>query len=315
VSQRYAISAATVVMLVVLRLNIGWHFFSEGVEHYADPHWTSEPVLRAATGPLAPVYRAYLPDFHGMDAWLHAAGAQKDSSAVQGFIDEIQADAADDRRQFAAYYQLDAGQQKQAEKVLGDYQAQIRSWAAAHKSELETHVHQWRRMDASRESPEAADVPFRRQRLAQSRSALAGEAAAWKAELADLERDYQSALAGLLGEGQRELGSMPRDRSSIDLVDLVMTYVILAIGLLLLLGLFTRTACAAGAVFLLSVVMTQPFWVSESQPTFNQFVEMFALAALATTQVGRWGGLDFFVHNLILGRAGATKGQSHASES
>ncbi|MEX0978562.1 MAG: hypothetical protein WDZ48_06910, partial [Pirellulales bacterium] len=97
--------------------------------------------------------------------------------------------------------------------------------------------------------------------------------------------------------------------------DTVMTYVILAIGALLLLGLLTRTACIAGALFLLSVVSMQPFWVSEAIPTYNQLVEMFALLMLATTHVGRWGGLDFFVHHLVFGREPATKGTSDVSES
>ena len=86
---RYSISTATVVMLVLLRLNIGWHFFSEGVDHCTDPQWTSEPVLRNAKGPLAPWYQAYLPDFHGLGDWLHGEVDGTESQAVQGWIDEI----------------------------------------------------------------------------------------------------------------------------------------------------------------------------------------------------------------------------------
>ena len=47
-------------------------------------------------------------------------------------------------------------------------------------------------------------------------------------------------------------------------------------------------------------MLTQPFWITDTQPTFNQFVEMFALFTLATTTVGRWGGLDFFIHYLLV---------------
>jgi uncharacterized membrane protein YphA (DoxX/SURF4 family) len=305
VSSRYAISTATVVLLVVLRLNIGWHFFSEGIKHYADPDWTSEPVLRAATGPLAPMYHAYLPDFHGMESWLHGEGPQKESSAVTGFLDEIQADGDDYRQQFALHYELTPAQQKRASQTLNDYQARVRSWGGANRDALANHVHQWRRAETAGQRPDAADVPYQKGRVNQARGELKAEAAAWKAELTSLERDYQNELAGLLSAEQRETSPLAPPATSIDLVDMVMTYVILAIGLLLLLGLFTRTACLAGAVFLLSVVMTQPFWVSESQPTFNQFVEMFALLMLGTTHVGRWAGLDFFVHNLIAGRENA----------
>ena len=103
--------------------------------------------------------------------------------------------------------------------------------------------------------------------------------------------------------------------TSISQVDATMTYVIMAVGALLLLGLFTRTACVVGALFLMSVVSMQPFWVSEALPTYNQLVEMFALLTLATTHVGRWAGLDFFVHHFITGRTVATKGNSDAFES
>ena len=97
------------------------------------------------------------------------------------------------------------------------------------------------------------------------------------------------------------------------MVDGLMTWFILAVGVLLLLGLFTRLACVAGALFLLSVVMMQPFWVSDALLTYNQYVEMVAVLALATTPAGRWAGLDHFVHKLFAGND--TKGQSDAIDS
>ena len=81
-----------------------------------------------------------------------------------------------------------------------------------------------------------------------------------------------------------------------------MKYGIWGIGVCLVLGLFTRTAAVLGALFLLSVILAQPFWMADAQPTYSQTLEMFALAALATTHVGRWGGLDFFIHYLLLKR-------------
>ena len=69
----------------------------------------------------------------------------------------------------------------------------------------------------------------------------------------------------------------------------------------------------AGAVFLLSVVLMQPFWVSDALPTYNQWVEMFALLMLATTRVGRWAGLDYFIGNLIWGST--SKGTIDVSKS
>jgi uncharacterized membrane protein YphA (DoxX/SURF4 family) len=305
-------------MLVLLRLNIGWHFFSEGVHHCADPLWTSEPVLRAAKGPLAPWYQAYLPDFHGFREWLHGEVDGTESQAVQGWIEEIEGDWKRNQEQFAAHYGLDDKQQKRAAEVARKYQGQLRSWAGERRDELANHVHQWRRTAVADEAP-AADVPFQQDRVVQSQRSLAAEADGWLAELRSMEQEFDGALLALLNDQQRTQSPVARRATSIDLVDATMKYVVLTIGVLLLVGLFTRLACVAGAAFLFSVVMMQPFWISETAPTFNQYVEMFALLTLATTQVGRWAGLDYFVHNLIarnlVARNRQTKGNGDVFES
>jgi len=314
VPHRYAISAATVVMLVVLRLNIGWHFFSEGVKHYADPHWTSEAFLRGAKGPLAPQYQAYLPDFHGLDAWLHRAEGGKESHAVQGWLDEIQADWKRMGEAFSDHFELDGDQRRQVAHIVQDFQSRLRVWGADSRSALEAHVHQWQRAQATRGAPGGDEVPFQKQRAAVSQGTLVAEAEGWRSQLKTMEQDYERALDHLLTDRQHQRGPMARPTTSIDLVDTTMTCVIMAIGLLVLLGLFTRAACLAGAVFLLSVVLTQPFWISDTRPTFNEFVELFALLLLATTHVGRWAGLDFFVHILLFVRRRSEEKQSHVSQ-
>ncbi|MEX2112764.1 MAG: hypothetical protein WD845_06230 [Pirellulales bacterium] len=310
---RYSISLATVVMLVLLRVNIGWHFFGEGMKHYADPQWTSEPTLRAATGPLASWYHAYLPGFHGLDDYLHDDSPDSAAQAVRGWTDAIINDWDADRQKFVNHYGLNEKQQARANQVFDAYQQKLRGWSGAHHDTLVTHVHEWRRNRLAAQSPAAADVPFQRDRVSQKQSLLASEARGYRTELETLEREYDNALAGLLDVEERREPPLARPHPSIRLVDGMMTWFILAVGALLLLGLFTRAACAAGALFLLSVVMMQPFWVSDALPTYNQYVEMVALLALATTPVGRWAGLDYFLHKAVAGNA--TKGQSNAIDS
>lgn len=46
----------TRVLLVLLRLAIGWHFLFEGLEKLTSDSWTSEAYLREASGPLAPCF-------------------------------------------------------------------------------------------------------------------------------------------------------------------------------------------------------------------------------------------------------------------
>ena len=46
---------------------------------------------------------------------------------------------------------------------------------------------------------------------------------------------------------------------------------------------------------LASVLATQPCWVAGAQPTYNQWVELAALLAIASLPTGGWSGLDFFL--------------------
>jgi hypothetical protein len=49
------------------------------------------------------------------------------------------------------------------------------------------------------------------------------------------------------------------------------------------------------ALFLASVIASQPFWVPGAQATYNQWVELAALLAIASLPIGGWSGLDFFL--------------------
>ncbi|MCA9155434.1 MAG: hypothetical protein KDA38_11635, partial [Planctomycetales bacterium] len=69
----------------------------------------------------------------------------------------------------------------------------------------------------------------------------------------------------------------------------------LTIGLLLIVGLFTRFVAVAGAVFLGSIVLTQPPWVADAAPTYYQVNLMLALLVLAAVGAGRFAGLDFLL--------------------
>jgi uncharacterized membrane protein YphA (DoxX/SURF4 family) len=139
---------------------------------------------------------------------------------------------------------------------------------------------------------------------------IRAEVNVWLNGLNKADEGYQEALLGLLDETQSRLGELPVPLTQTDLINMAVTYGLTAIGVCLLLGLFTRPAALAGACFMLSIVLSQPAWPTIYPPDLpivghallinKDFVEMVALAALAMTAVGRWGGLDFFVENFIL---------------
>ena len=67
------------------------------------------------------------------------------------------------------------------------------------------------------------------------------------------------------------------------------------VGVLLILGLFTRFASLSAAIFLGSVILSQPAWLPGTKTTYYESVEFFALLVIFATCAGRFGGLDFFL--------------------
>jgi uncharacterized membrane protein YphA (DoxX/SURF4 family) len=135
-----------------------------------------------------------------------------------------------------------------------------------------------------------------------------------KAELASLRREFvgelgerfnemKHALQDVLTGEQKESKPLPDTATSsqIEWIDLITRYGLTAVGLCLILGLFTRSACIGGAAFLLVFYLTMPPFpgVPENLRVEGHYlfvnknlIEMLALLALATTRSGRWLGLD-----------------------
>jgi uncharacterized membrane protein YphA (DoxX/SURF4 family) len=87
----------------------------------------------------------------------------------------------------------------------------------------------------------------------------------------------------------------------LDWIDFLTRWGLAVIGGMLLLGLFTRTACVGGALFLLMFYLAMPPFPglpvnprAEGHYLYinKNTIEMLALLALATTRSGRWLGLD-----------------------
>jgi uncharacterized membrane protein YphA (DoxX/SURF4 family) len=148
-------------------------------------------------------------------------------------------------------------------------------------------------------------------------------------ELAEKTADMKKALDDTLPAPLKALGPVPDlvvkrpgtiipDRAAsfwawagaqrpVDWIDLVTRWGLTLVGAGLLLGLFTRTACVAGAAFLLLFYLTMPPFpgLPENLRTEGHYlfvnknlIEMLALLALATTRSGRWAGLDGLLYCL-----------------
>ena len=204
-----------------------------------------------------------------------------------------------------------SGKLNSMEKDLFEYRAELR---------------RYEKMLAERSTKE---IPFEKDRLAAKKKELTGEPAAWIAELHGVETWLRAALDQIAAAPIKEQNvkldedvkqnkltaaeaekqkkplpqPLPEPVPGYKKVDPYVIWLLMIGGGCMILGLFTRTAAFALGMFLLSVVLLQPFWSADAvKTTYFEWVEVLALFALATTGIGRYAGLDYFIHGLLGGK-------------
>jgi thiosulfate dehydrogenase [quinone] large subunit len=114
-------------------------------------------------------------------------------------------------------------------------------------------------------------------------------------------RQARGPLAGFF----RSLAEQP---NLLDTANLVTMWGLTVVGLLLILGLFTRLASLAGMAFVLLFYLAAPPWVGyfyalPSEGSYlivnKNLVELCALLVIMMTGSGRFAGLDRILHGLL----------------
>jgi uncharacterized membrane protein YphA (DoxX/SURF4 family) len=317
---KFQIGLAAVVMLVILRVAIGWHFLYEGVWKIANADkFSAEPFLSQAKGPAAPLFYAMLPDFDGRQR-LAVVTNQAGDKTVQPdvYLDAWKAlkqDVVDD-------YKPGPEQLDKIEAIYQRYEAAVTDYLAANQEDIVAYHESLDRFEADLAAGNNG-APFQKKRAWDRRMELRREVNGWLSELDGMGEEYRLALWNVLDEDQKSKGMLPKLVTSpqelpvplpfvqtrSDALDKAVTYGLSAIGLCLMLGLCTRLAALGGGLFLLSVLLTQPSWPTIYPPTpevvghaliiDKNFVEMVAIFVLAATAAGRWGGLDYFLYHWI----------------
>lgn len=313
---KFQVGMATVVLLVALRLGLGYHFLYEGawkIKHANE--FTAEPFLTQAKGPMAPLFYAMTADIDGRQRLqiVEEKGKRKiDTEPIAsrwyGLCQE-----------YVARYGSAAGDETaqkrfegKAEKTFELFRRALEVYLADNFDEIEAHFGS---LDRFQEDPSRSQgAAFQKKRRWDKMMELRKEANGWLSHVEKMEKDYRNALWTLLSDDQRALGPVPASWnplrwSRIEQINFAVTYGLTAIGLCLVLGLCTRLAAIGGGMFMFFVVLTQPAWpliyppdppvVGHALLVNKDFVEMLALFTVATTAVGRWGGLDFFVWNYL----------------
>lgn len=281
-------------MLVLLRISIGWHFLAQGMGKFQNPNFSSEGYLTQAKGPLAERYFELIPDFYGHQR----LNADRVLEAWQDY-----------QNRFVEAYRLSDEQRSLAEVVAKRRRRQLSDYFDEQQEDIDTYFHELERLNAWKSAPGADDMPYQQKRIREKHDELHRQAMGWIRQVEQYADSYRNDLVGILDADQRRRGSPPAQATSLDRMDAVTKYTNVAIGVCLIVGLLTRLAAFGGAAFLLLLIGAQPSWPGIYPPdppsagtsliVNKEFIEMVALLALAALPVGRWGGLDFFVHHLV----------------
>jgi uncharacterized membrane protein YphA (DoxX/SURF4 family) len=284
-----------VAALAVLRIVCGLHFFLEGVSHLRDADWSSAGFRKAAVGPLADFYRSSLPETGDWAATLGSADDRPADEASKAWQASVVASWQRLLETRSKAVSLSGEAKAVAEQSLKTAGGNLADYCKGIADDLADYRLQVRRLAAMEQKPGSRDIPFERERLAKKQKELAGQASAWMKDAAAIGQKLVAEWDGQLPDATaRSRADAATGPSELWKADRFVSWSLVTIGACLVVGLLTKFNAVGGALFLASVIASQPFWVPGAQATYNQWVELAALLAIAALPIGGWSGLDFF---------------------
>jgi uncharacterized membrane protein YphA (DoxX/SURF4 family) len=298
-----SLGVAAMVVLALLRLALGWHFFMEGAKKFHDPDFTSANLFSTAKGPFKGLYDAQIADPYGEDR-LRSDAEEGYSMAQQWH---------EDRYAAYAHYGFSEEQQELGDAKYDQANDKLQVFLLENKEDIEEYFRELERLHEAKQSPSAHDLPFEMQRLEDKEKELKKKMLGWSNQIKAMGRVLQDDLYGIADGDQQARGKYLFRNPAPMLIDRIVPWVLVIAGMLLLLGFLTPVGSALGCVFLLGVMGTQPPWVPGTDPIYNQVVEFLALLTVAVTGAGRFGGLDHFVELAINRCCGAEDDDGRAT--
>ncbi|MHB8863608.1 MAG: DoxX family protein [Pirellulaceae bacterium] len=288
-----------VITLVALRLGVGWHFFREGTDKILDPSWTAAHFFTGSKGPLHPLFEKLVWDVDGKARLNYSrtpgGWPTVDLQSTLALWDQYRARVAD-------HYNFDAKQQKQAEACYRRWEEQLTWYFESNREEIVRYFQGLDRKAANQADVARQQVASLRGQSESIEAELDGVRAPWLAQVAELWRGYDEALHGVATPEQQErgrltIGKPARGWLDTNLIDQIVPWFDATVGVLLIVGLFTRLAALAGAGFLFSIILTQWPGAPGALPTYYQTIEMLGMLVLAATAAGQFAGLDFVLYS------------------
>jgi uncharacterized membrane protein YphA (DoxX/SURF4 family) len=309
--------------LVVLRIAIGWHFLTEGLDkvestQYGNQPFSAEVYLRNATGPLAPYFRGMLPDVNGL--------ALLDPTRLKaGWGDTVE--------RIEKQFGFDQDQREKARKLLEESYVWADYWFNNfdNREAREKYIDELAKVQKTEADPNA--LAFELERAWESRRTLDGDRRKLTAPLVARGQELQDAVVAVATPEQKSTlatrysfpwleNRLPsrmqtsiegwRARSAeytppwtfLDVANVLTMYGLCAIGVCLMLGFLTPFAALCAAAFLAMIYLSMPPWPGlppnpKAEGHYwivsKNLVELIACLLIATTASGHWFGLDALV--------------------
>lgn len=293
----------TLLMLVILRTVIGWHFLYEGATKI-DSHrtglkpWSSRGYLMSSTGPFADEFKSIAtPDPFGLELVTPSA---------------IKAGWVEEDGRFADHYSLDAEQARVSSASMEEAIVALDAYFEQEETrqkvmEFRDGVRRWEELAA--EDP----LTHRKNEMDLLRSEMIDLRNEITAPVSEIEKRYRDHVRSLLTAEQEIEGPVPAPVTTLVVVDWLNMIGITTVGLFLMLGLFSRISALGAAGFLLVFYLAMPPWpglpaapIAEGSYMIvnKNLVELVACLVLATVPTGKWLGLDAVVTKLFQGEKG-----------
>jgi uncharacterized membrane protein YphA (DoxX/SURF4 family) len=289
-------------------VNFDWIYVHDEVLKVAaeekNERFTSLDYLRSSAGPLRPLFRGIVHDIEGVERLTPASARVRLDDRYRQIVEHFESHGKP----------LNAEQKKRLAAVRDGLEKAIVATLTgpAVRQRLEDYKLMLARVHSD---DNRLTAPFSRERLDADRKKLdviADELLAFVNEpLAELASQAQSiATVAQLGAGP-----IPRPPDSTGWIDWTMKWGLTAIGLCLVLGLFTPVAALAAAAQLALFYFASPPWPALPAASLGghylyvdrNLIEMIAALTIATTGTGRIAGLDFYVSRHITPRLRRTK--------
>jgi len=317
------------LLLVVLRVAIGWHLFYEGAwkihtQATAEP-WTARGYLITAQGPLREKFRELVEDPYEFD-----------KLDFQKMHDRWTAWAG----KFAEHYQLNDEQKTALDKLLEEYVGQPAgskerdrrkaAKKATLRSLLETNpdwlgsvneeqagtvdhkrigeIELYKGLVVRYESQlKNVRLDFDRDHLDKVYADLVAARAALIGPIDALTDELRWTAEKLLTVEQHQRGPIPPEMNRLRQVDLLTMWGLAVLGLCLIAGFFTRLSAFLSAGLVLLFYLAQPPLPGIPPPpgpehalyVNKNMIEVLALLAIASLPTGRWFGVDALVRRLL----------------